>query len=120
MPPQQTDPAFQSGSDTAVLGPGLAMVLVKAADEALTGNNAVGMTAVPTRHVVSSLKQYWRAFQRWRRRLSSRTALHDLSDRALNDIGVRRDEIAHMAPHRAIDALRGSTTYLWIESRGVM
>lgn len=93
MPPQQTAPA--SGSDAAELG--------------------LDLTAMPPRNVLSLLKRYWRAFGVWRQRQRSRTALHDLSDRALMDIGVTRGEIDHIAPHRAIDALRDS-----IHSRGVM
>lgn len=114
MPPQQTDPAFESGSDAAVLGPGLTMVLVKAADGALPGKNAARLTAVSPRNVLSLLKRYWRAFGEWQRQRSQIT-LHELSDRALMDIGVRRDEIAPIAPHRAIDALRDR-----IYSHGVM
>jgi uncharacterized protein YjiS (DUF1127 family) len=115
MPPQQTDPASESGSDAAVLGLDLTIVLVKATDGALSEKNAAGLTAVPSRNVLSSLKQYWRAFQRWRQRQRSRTTLHDLSDRELTDIGVTREEIEHIARHRAIDALRDS-----IYARGVV
>jgi uncharacterized protein YjiS (DUF1127 family) len=92
MPPQQTDPASQTGSDAAVRG-----------------------LAVSTLNVLSLLKRYWRAFWEWRHRQRSRTTLHDLSDRELMDIGVTRDEIDYIARHRAIDALRDS-----IYSRGVM
>jgi uncharacterized protein YjiS (DUF1127 family) len=102
MPPQQTDPASESGSDAAVLGLDLTIGLAKEA-------------AHDTRNVVSLLKRYWRAFGEWRQRQRSRTNLHDLSDRELMDIGVTRGEIDHIAPHRAIDALRDS-----IHSRGVM
>ena len=76
MPTPQTDPASETGSDAAVLGLDLTIVLVKeAADD--------------TRNVLGLLKRYWRAFWEWRQRQSSRTALHDLSDRELKDIGVR-------------------------------
>ena len=68
-----------------------------------------------TRNVLSLLKRVWRAFGEWRQRQRSRTSLHDLSDRELKDIGVTRDEIDRMAPHRGIDALRNS-----IHSRGLM
>ena len=130
MPPQQTDPASESGIDAAVLSLDLTTVLVKgvqddalaavrphasmaARDDALA-ETAAGPTAVPTRNVLSLLKRYWRAFGAWQRR-RSQTALHELSDRELMDIGVTRGEIDHIAPHRAIDALRDS-----IHSRGVM
>jgi uncharacterized protein YjiS (DUF1127 family) len=102
MPPQQTDPASESGSDAAVLGLDLTTGLVKEA-------------AADTRNVLSLLKQYWRAFWVWRQRQRSQATLHELSDRALMDIGVTRAEIDHIAPHRVIDALRDS-----IHSRGVM
>jgi uncharacterized protein YjiS (DUF1127 family) len=67
-----------------------------------------------TLNVLSLLKRYLLAFGAWQRR-RSQTALHDLSDRELMDIGVTRGEIDHIAPHRAIDALRDS-----IHSRGVI
>ena len=101
MPPQETDPASASGSDAAVRGLGLTAGLVKATDD--------------TRNALSLLKRYWRAFGEWRQRQGSRTSLHDLSDRELMDIGVTREEIDHLAPHRAIDALRDS-----IRARGVL
>jgi uncharacterized protein YjiS (DUF1127 family) len=102
MPPQQTDPAFKIEGDAALRGLDLTIGLVKEATD-------------DTRNVLSLLKRYWRAFGKWRQRQSSRTTLHDLSDRELKDIGVTRGEIDHIAPHRAIDALRDS-----IHSRGVM
>jgi uncharacterized protein YjiS (DUF1127 family) len=110
MPPQQTDPASESGA--AALG--LTIGLVKAARDALPENNAAGRAAVPTRNVLGLLKRYWRSFGAWQRR-RSQTSLHDLSDRELMDIGVTREEIGHIAPQRAIDALRNS-----IYSRGVV
>ena len=131
MPPQQTNPGYATDSDAAVRGLDLTIGLVKEAafnavaaarphasmatpDDALSEKSAVGVTAVSTPNLLSLLKRYWRAFGEWRQRQSSRTNLHDLSDRALMDIGVRRDEIGHIARHRAIDALRDS-----IHSRGV-
>ena len=89
MPPQQTNAGSATVGDAAVRG------------FALT--------------IPGLLKRYWRALQKWRQRLNSRTTLHDLSDRELKDIGVTREEIDHIAPHRAIDALRDR-----IHSRGVM
>lgn len=102
MPPQQTEPASQSGRDAAVRGPGLTIGLVKEATD-------------DTRNLLGLLEQCWRAFGEWRQRLRSHTALHELSDRELKDIGVTRDEIGHLAPDRAVDALRDS-----IHARGVM
>jgi uncharacterized protein YjiS (DUF1127 family) len=66
------------------------------------------------------LKRYWSAFQERRQRQRLRAALCYLSDRELMDIGITRGEIDYIVPHRAIDTLRDSTTYLWILSRGVM
>lgn len=115
MPPQQMNAASESGSDATALGLDLTIGLVKATDDALPEKNAAGLTAVPARHVLSLLERRWRAFWEWRQRQSSRTTLHELSERELKDIGVTRDEIDHVAPHRAIDALRDS-----IRSRGVV
>jgi uncharacterized protein YjiS (DUF1127 family) len=107
MPPQQTNPGSEIESDAAMRGLDLTIGLVKeAADD--------------TRNVLSLLKRYWCAFGEWRQRLSSRTSLHDLSDRELKDIGVTRDEIDHIARHRAVDNLRDGTAYFWIQSRGVI
>ena len=110
MPPQQTDPASESGA--AALG--LTIGLVEAARDALPEKNAAGPMAVPTRNGLGLFKRYWRALGEWQRR-RSQTSLHDLSDRELMDIGVTREEIDHIAPQRAIDALRNS-----IYSRGVV
>ena len=112
MPPQTTDAA--SESDATALGPDLTIALVNQAGAALPDKSAARSTSAPARNVLSLLKRYWRAFGEWQRQ-RSRTALHELSDRALMDIGVTREEIDHIAPHRAIDALRDS-----IHSRGVM
>jgi uncharacterized protein YjiS (DUF1127 family) len=113
MPPQTTDAA--SESDAAALGLDLTIALVKeATSDALPEKNAARPMSAPARNVLSLLKRYWRAFGEWQRQ-RSRTSLHDLSDRELMDIGVTREEIDHIAPHRAIDALRDS-----IHSRGVM
>ena len=100
MPTQQTNPASESGSDAAVLGLDLTTGLVKVTDD--------------TRNVLSLLKQVWRAFGEWQRQRSP-ASVHELSDKELMDIGLTRDEVDHIAPHRAIDALRGS-----IHSRGVL
>ncbi len=102
MPPQTTDPAFKIEGDAAMRGLDLTIGLGKGATD-------------DTRNVLGLLKRHWRAFAKWRQRQNSRTTLHDLSDRALMDIGVTRGEIDHIAPHRAVDALRDS-----IHSRGVI
>jgi uncharacterized protein YjiS (DUF1127 family) len=101
MPPQQTDPALETEGGAAMRGLDVTIGLVnEAADDA--------------RNVLGLLKRCWRAFGEWQRQ-RSQTSLHDLSDRALMDIGVTRGEIDHIAPHRVIDALRDS-----IHARGVM
>lgn len=102
MPPQQTDPGLEIEGDVAMRGLRLTTGLVKAATD-------------DTRDVSSLFERYWRAFGKWRQRRRSRTSLHELSDRALKDIGVTRDEIDHIAPHLAIDALKDR-----IYARGVM
>ena len=130
MPPQQTNITSEAECDAAGLGLDLPIALAKdAMDEALACRNAslaalsgalsekdaAGPTAASTRSVLSLLKQYWRALQERRQRQS---ALLDLSDRGLMDIGLTRGEIDCIAPQRAIDRLRDSATYPW--SRGVM
>jgi uncharacterized protein YjiS (DUF1127 family) len=135
MPPQQTN--LTSETDAAGLGLDLSIALVNdathdalaaarpnapiaALDDVLSEKDAAGPTAASTRSILSLLKRYWRAFQERRQRQSLRATLHNLSDRELMDIGLTRDEIDYITPHRAIDKLRDSTTYLWIMSRGVM
>ena len=126
MPPQQTNLTSETGRDAAGLGlANDAMVEALATprpnasiatpDDALSEKDAAGLTAASTRSVLGLLKRYWRAFQERRQRQRLRASLHDLSDRELKDIGVTREEIDHIAPHRAIDALRDR-----IHSRGVM
>ena len=135
MPPQQTN--LTSETDAAGLGLDLSIALVNdathdalaaarpnapiaALDDVLSEKDAAGPTAASTRGVSSLLKRFWRAILERRQRRSLRGSLHDLSDRELMDIGLTRDEIDYITPHRAIDKLRDSTTYLWIMSRGVM
>jgi len=137
MPPQQTNLASGTKHDAAVPGLDLSIALVKEAvddtlaaarphasmaalDGALSKKDAAGLTAAMMRSVLGLLARYWRAFQEQRHRESLRATLQDLSDRELMDIGVTRAEIDYIAPHRAVDRLRDSTTYLWTMSRGVM
>jgi uncharacterized protein YjiS (DUF1127 family) len=138
MPTEQTNLTSETARDAAGLSLDLSIALVKEAmddalaaarpnasiaalDDALSEMDAAGPAAASTRSVLGLLKRYWRALQERRRHQGLRRAtLHDLSDRELMDIGVTRDEIDDIAPHRAIDRLRDSTTYLWIRSRGVM
>jgi len=131
MPPQQTNITSGSAGDAAGLGLDLPIALTKvtgalaaarpnasiaAPDDALPEKDA-GATAACTRSIPSLLKQYWRAFQERRQSRSLRSALADLSDRDLMDLGLTRGEIDYLTPQRAIDRLR-ENAYLW--SRGVM
>ena len=67
------------------------------------GATGLGQTAVSTRRVSSFFKTYWRAFQERRECQRLRTALCDLSDRELMDIGTTRGEIEYVASNRGID-----------------
>ncbi len=135
MPPQQTNITPETERNAAGLGLDLPIALAKDAmvealaaqrlnasiatrDDALSEKDAAGPTTASTRSVLSLLKRYWRAFQARRQRQSSGTALPDLSDKQLIDIGLTRDEIDYITPQLAIDRLRDSTTYLW--SRGMI
>ena len=137
MPPQQTNITSETGRDATGLGLDLDLSVALAEDamdealavarinasaaalaDTLSEKDAAGPTAASTWSVLGLLKRYWRAYQE--RRQSLRATLHNLSDRELMDIGLTRDEIDYITPHRAIDKLRDSTTYLWIMSRGVM
>jgi uncharacterized protein YjiS (DUF1127 family) len=56
------------------------------------GATGLGQTAASTRRVSSFFKRYWGAFQERRERQRVRTALCDLSDWELKDIGTTRGE----------------------------
>ena len=64
--------------------------------------------ATPRRQVYSPLEAYWNAFQEWRKREKLRTELCRLTDFELEDIGITRGEIDHVASNRSIspDPLR--------------
>jgi uncharacterized protein YjiS (DUF1127 family) len=67
------------------------------------GATGLGQTAVSTWRVSGFFKGYWDAFQERRERQRLRTALCDLSDRELMDIGTTRGEIEYVASNRGID-----------------
>jgi uncharacterized protein YjiS (DUF1127 family) len=67
------------------------------------GETGLGQTAASTRRVPSFFKGYWDAFQERRERQKLRTALCDLSNRELMDIGTTRGEIDYVASNRFID-----------------
>jgi len=53
--------------------------------------------ATARRQYYSPLEAYWNAFREWRQSKWLRATLEELSDRELNDIGVTRGEIDHLA-----------------------
>lgn len=128
MPPQLTTITSESERDAAVLRLDRSIALAKEAmDEVLTAAARVnasvatprgalsrredlGAAAEPVQSLLSLLKQYWDAFRDWYQR--PRVILQDLSDRELTDIGLTRGEVYHLAPGRAIDALRDRARYL--------
>ena len=67
------------------------------------GATGLGQTVASTRRASSFFKKYWRAFQERRERRRLRTALCDLSDRELMDMGTTRGEIDYVASNRGID-----------------
>ncbi len=67
------------------------------------GATGLGQTAASTRRVSSFFNRYWGALQERRERQRVRTALCDLSDWELKDIGTTRGEIDYVASHRGGD-----------------
>ena len=63
----------------------------------------LGQAAASTRYVSSFFKRCWSALLERRKRQRLRTALCDLSDRELLDIGTTRGEIDYVASNRDID-----------------
>jgi uncharacterized protein YjiS (DUF1127 family) len=133
MPPQPTDLRSGTKRDAARLrlvvasvenatGGALAAARPDASTAALTDacpEQETGSKAPSTRNVLSLLQRCWRAFQEWRQRERSRTSLHELSARELEDIGLTPGNIDYIVARRAMDRLRDGTTQLW-QSRGVM
>jgi len=70
-------------------------------------------TPVSTRHVFSFILKYWHAFQERRERQKLSTALSDLSDAELMDIGTTRGEIDDVASRRDIEP-RGIRSSDWL------
>lgn len=60
-------------------------------------------TAVPRRCDSSGLKNFWGAFQEWRKWERLRRDLCNLSDRELMDLGIARGEIDCVASNRDTD-----------------
>jgi uncharacterized protein YjiS (DUF1127 family) len=63
----------------------------------------LAQTTASTRRVSSALKNFWGAFQEWRKWERLRTDLCNLSDKELMDIGITRGEIDYVASNRSID-----------------
>ena len=60
-------------------------------------------TTASTPRVSSAFKNFWSAFQEWRKWERLRADLCDLSDRELMDIGITRAEIDYVASNRNTD-----------------
>ena len=60
-------------------------------------------TSASKRYASSLIWRYWDAFQERRDRRKLRSALSDLSDRELMDIGTTRGEIDYVVSNRGID-----------------
>ena len=60
-------------------------------------------TTASTPRVSSAFKNFWGAFQEWRKWERLRADLCDLSDRELMDIGITRGEIDYVASNRNTD-----------------
>ncbi|WP_298245566.1 DUF1127 domain-containing protein [uncultured Bradyrhizobium sp.] len=128
MPPQQTTFTSEAERDAAVLRLDRSIALAKEAmDEVLTAAARLNASVAAPRGTLSPtegaraavepaqslrglFKRYWRACRQWYQ--SPRFILQDLSDRELTDIGLTRGEVYHLAPWRAIDALRDRARYL--------
>lgn len=64
---------------------------------------AIFLAAASTRRGANLLKRYWATFQEWRTRQRLRSALHDLNDRELTDIGIARGEIDYIAANGSVN-----------------
>ena len=77
------------------------------------GATELRKTTASTRHISRHFRRYWCAFRERRERQRLRTALYDLSDRELMDIGSTRGEIDYVASHRDVDP-RGIRSGDWL------
>lgn len=57
----------------------------------------------PASSRLTAFRQCWLALLEWRKRTTIRECLSDLTDRELQDIGITRGEIDHVASNRAVD-----------------
>jgi uncharacterized protein YjiS (DUF1127 family) len=63
----------------------------------------LAQTTASTPRVSSAFKNFWGAFQEWRKWERLRVDLCNLSDRELMDIGIARGEIDYVASNRDAD-----------------
>jgi uncharacterized protein YjiS (DUF1127 family) len=63
----------------------------------------LAQTTASTRRGSSSFKNFWGAFQEWRKWERLRADFCSLSDRELMDIGITRGEIDYVASNGSID-----------------
>jgi uncharacterized protein YjiS (DUF1127 family) len=80
----------------------------------------VKRTSASTRYASSLVWKYWAAFQERRDRQKLRSALSDLSDRGLMDIGTARGEIDYVVSNQGIDPRGIRTDYplIWRQLGG--
>jgi uncharacterized protein YjiS (DUF1127 family) len=64
----------------------------------------LAQTTVSPRRYSSAFKNFWGAFQEWRKWGQVRADLCNLNDRELMDIGITRAEIDYVASNRDTDA----------------
>lgn len=57
----------------------------------------------PASSRLTVFRQCWLVLLEWRKRRTVRECLSDLTDRELQDIGITRGEIDHVASNRAVD-----------------
>jgi uncharacterized protein YjiS (DUF1127 family) len=67
------------------------------------GTTGLAQTTASPRRDSSAFKNFWGAFQEWRKWERLRSDLCNLSDRELVDIGITRGEIDYVASNRFID-----------------
>jgi uncharacterized protein YjiS (DUF1127 family) len=122
MSPRPTSHASESGRDSADLNvtlvkdaTGMALTeaypnaSMAAPRHASSDKQAAGPPVASTRSVWSLLREYWRAFRKRRQRKRSCVSVHELSDRALKDIGLTPGDIDYIAACRAMERLRDGT-----------
>jgi uncharacterized protein YjiS (DUF1127 family) len=63
----------------------------------------LAQTTTSTRRLSSAFKNFWGAFQEWRKWERLRADFCNLSDRELQDLGITRGEIDYVASNRSTD-----------------